>query len=166
MTNEKDTVKYIRYKKDKGKSKPDKPDKTNKDIIILSTNVAGVVTGKLASLNAEVKAAKANIVTIQETHSTRKGKIVMPKEFVIFDSICKAKNGGTIIAVHEDLKPKLVEEYNDPFELIVVEVETDTTNVRMMTGVGPQENWDETKRMPFFIKVSCSGLPHREDCAS
>ena len=60
-----------------------------------------------------------------------------------------------MIAVHEDLKPKIVVEYNDPFELLVVEVETDTSNVRIMTGVGPQENWDETKRMPFFIALEC-----------
>ena len=58
-----------------------------------------------------------------------------------------------MLAVHQDLKPKLIEEYNEPFELIVVEVETDKQNVRIMTGVGPQENWEETKRMPFFIAL-------------
>ena len=58
-----------------------------------------------------------------------------------------------MLAVHQDLKPKLIEEYNKPFELIVVEVETDKQNVRIMTGVGPQENWEETKRMPFFIAL-------------
>ena len=32
-------------------------------------------------------------------------------------------HGGTMCAIHEDLNPKLIEEYNDPFELLVVEVE-------------------------------------------
>ena len=55
--------------------------KTSKTIKMFSTNAAGVVTGKQASLNSEVKATQANIVTIQETHSTRKGKVTMPSEF-------------------------------------------------------------------------------------
>ena len=58
-----------------------------------------------------------------------------------------------MLAVHQDLKPKLIEEYDEPFELIVVEVETDKQNVRIMTGVGPQENREKTKRMPFFIAL-------------
>ena len=78
------------------------------------------MTGKLDSLVAEVKATNANIVTVQETHSNRKGKVVMPKHFVVFEAIRPAKNGGTLCAVHEDLNPKLIEEYNNPFEMLVV----------------------------------------------
>ena len=106
MTNERDAVKYVKYKKDNGRSKPDIK---NNELRILSTNAAGVVNGKLASLNAEVKAAHANIVMVQETHSTRKGKIIMSKELVIFESIRKAKHGGTLLAVHQDLRPKLIQ---------------------------------------------------------
>ena len=122
------------------------------------------MNGKLASLNAEVKAANVNIVTIQETHSKRKGKIIMAKEFVIFEAIRPSKNGGTLCAIHEDLNPKLIEEYNNPFELLVVQVEVQNKSVRIMTGVGPQENWEENKRTPFFIaleaevvKAQCTG---------
>ena len=46
--------------------------KTNKSlqgIIIFSSNAAGVVNEKLESINAEVKAMNANIVTVQETHT-------------------------------------------------------------------------------------------------
>ena len=56
-------------------------------------------------------------------------------------------------AVDENLRPKLVEEYNDPFELLVVEVEAKNKNIRIITGCGPQENWDEDKRMPFFVTL-------------
>ena len=42
--------------------------------------------------------------------------------FVVFEAIRKKKGGGTIVAVHQDLKPKLIEEYNDEFELLVVEI--------------------------------------------
>ena len=64
-----------------------KQSKTTKIIKIFSNDAAGVVTGKIDSLRSEVKATEANIVNIHETHSTRKGKIVMPKEFVVFKAI-------------------------------------------------------------------------------
>ena len=120
---------------------------------MFSTNAAGVVTGKAESLRNEIKATQANIVTIQETHSTRKGQIRMHESFVVFEAIRKAKNGGTMCAIHEDFSPKLIEEYNNPFELLVVEVKTKEKDVRIITGVGPQENWDEDKRMPFYIAL-------------
>ena len=109
-----------------------------------------MVTGKLNSLVSEVKATEANIVTVQETRSTRKGKVVMPKHFVVFEAIRAAKNGGTLIAIHEDLNPKLIEEYNNPFELLVVEIEVQNKSLAIMTGVGPQENWNEEKQNYFF----------------
>ena len=74
------------------------------------------MTSKLDSLNSEVKATRANIVTVQETHSRRKGRVHMPREFVVFE----AKHGGTMCAIHQNLSPKLIEEYNEPFEHLVV----------------------------------------------
>ena len=35
----------------------------------------------------------------------------------------------------------------------MVEIETDKKCIRIITGVGPQENWEETKRMNFFIAL-------------
>ena len=77
----------------------------------------------------------------------------MPEGFVTFEAIRKAKNGGTMCAVHNDLNPKLINIYEDPFELIVVEVEARKKGIRIITGCGPQENWDKSKRMPFFITL-------------
>ena len=105
------------------------------------------------SLRSEVRNTQANIVTIQETHSTQKGKILMDSEFVVFESIRKKKGGGTLVAIHEDLNPHLIEEYSDEFELIVVEVDTNEMSVRIISGYGPQENWDEEKRLPFFVAL-------------
>ena len=110
--------------------------------------------GKVESLKSEVEATEANIVTIQETHSTKKGKINMPVGFVVFEAIRKAKHGGTMCAIREELNPKLIEEYDDPFELLVVEVEVDNKSIRIITGCGPQENWEESKRRPFFIALA------------
>ena len=89
-------------------------------------------------------------MTVQETHSNRKGRILMPRQFVVFEAIRKAKCGGTMCAAHEDLKPKLIEEYNDPFELLIVKIEVEDIKIRIITSVRPQENWDELKQIPFF----------------
>ena len=75
---------------------------------LFSTNGAGIVRGKQQSLRNEVMNTQANIVTVQETHATQKGKINIPN-FITFEAIRKKKGGGTMISVHEDLEPKLIE---------------------------------------------------------
>ena len=120
---------------------------------LFSTNGAGIKNGKVGSLNAEVQSTQSNIVTLQETHCTQKGRIRMNKSFVIFEAIRKRKGGGTLVAIHEDLNPKLIAEYDEEFELIVVEVDTEDKSIRVISGYGPQENWEEDKRLPFFIAL-------------
>ena len=123
-----------------------------KKLKLFSTNGAGVTGSKIQSLKSEVEHTQCNIVTLQETHSKAKGKIQL-ENFVIFEAIRKEKGGGTLTAVHESLKPKLIEEYSDQFELIVVEIETKERQIRIINGYGPQENWPEEKRLPFFIAL-------------
>ena len=77
----------------------------------------------------------------------------MDQEFVVFEAIRAKKGGGTLIAIHEDLNPKLVEEYNDEFELLVVEINTEDLEIRVISGYGPQENLAIEKRLPFFIAL-------------
>ena len=89
---------------------------------LFSTNGAGVIGGKVSSLKAQVKLVNANVVPIQETHARRKGRIQIP-EMVVFEAIRKAKGGGTLIASHKSLNPRLIELYEDEFELLVVELE-------------------------------------------
>ena len=36
---------------------------------------------------------------------------------------------------------------------MVVEIEVENKSIRIMTGVGPQVNWDEDKQTPFFIAL-------------
>ena len=120
---------------------------------IFSASCAGLKNGKLSSLNAEVRATNANIITLQETHYKQKGKIKLDKHFVVFEAIRSKKGGGTAIAIHEDLKPKLIQEYSEEFELLVVEIKTAEEPIRIVSGYGPQENWEEEKRRPFFLAL-------------
>ena len=128
------------------KSAPSEPSKT---IIMYSTNGAGVVNGKVESLKSEVLTTAAIVVTLQEIHNDRKGKIIMLTGFVTFEAIRKEKHGGTLCEIREKLNPKLIEEYNNNFELLVVEVEASNKIIRIITGCGPQENRYESKRRPF-----------------
>ena len=55
-----------------------------------------------------------------------------------------------MLGIHVSLHPVLVNEYSEEFELLVAEIKTGNTNIRIITGYGPQENWEEKERMPFF----------------
>ena len=58
-----------------------------------------------------------------------------------------------MLGVHENLKPVLIEEYSDSFELIVVEVKAANKIIRVITGYGPQENWEMSDKMPFCVAL-------------
>ena len=83
------------------------------------------------------------------------------ENMVVFETIRRKKGGGTLCAAHKDLNPKLIEEYSEPFEILVAAA---NKKIRAITGHGPQENWDEERRLPFFrtleeeiIKAANSG---------
>ena len=101
------------------------------------TNVAVLRKGKVKSLKQEILHTKENIITIQETHYPTKGRFQM-NNMVVFEAIRRKKGGGTLIAVNKDLKPKMVEEYEDDFELLVVEIEAEDEDIRIISGYGPQ----------------------------
>ena len=111
-----------------------------------------MVGGKTKSIQAAVKQTNTNLVTIQETHSRSKGRIQI-EDHIVFKAIRKAKGGGTLIPGHDNLNPKLIEQYKDEFELLVIEIELKQNKVRFISGYGPQENWTEEKIMPFFIAL-------------
>ena len=94
-----------------------KQNMVNQTIKIFFKNAAGLINGEMDSLRNEIVSTASNIVTVQETHSLRKGLIKMPAGFVVFEAIHKAKHGGTMCAIHQDLDPKLIEEYNNTFKL-------------------------------------------------
>ena len=125
---------------------------TSKTLKLFSTNCAGIINGKIDSLKSEVKNTAATVVTVQETHCRRKGRIQLDG-MVVFEAIRTKKGGGTMCAVQEELNPKLIEEYSDPFELLVVEIEVEQKEIRIITGNGPQENLEEDKRLPFFMAL-------------
>ena len=58
-----------------------------------------------------------------------------------------------MLGVHVGLEPVLVRECNDTFEMITVEVKVGNRKLRIITGYGPQENWNEEEKMPFFTAL-------------
>ena len=65
---------------------------------IFSANGAGVVT-KIQSLFNSVNTLQLGIITLQETHFKRKGKLYKKKlcDFKFFEAIRKKEIGGTLI---------------------------------------------------------------------
>ena len=62
--------------------------------------------------------------------------------------------------VNVALQPVLVSEYSDEFELLVVEITVSKMQIRIISGYGPQENWEEQKKTPFFealeAEIACA----------
>ena len=58
-----------------------------------------------------------------------------------------------MVGIHSSLNPLLIQEYNEDFELVVVEFSVNHQNIRVMSGCGPQESWPEEERLPFFMSL-------------
>ena len=118
-------------------------------LTMFSNNFAGL-KGKMTSFTSELKNFNVAIFTGQETHYSNKG-MVKVKDFETFEAIIPNKEKqGSIIGVHKSLKPVLIEEYCESFELIVVQISVANRSIRIITGKGPHENNPETERLPFF----------------
>jgi hypothetical protein len=144
LNNKTKSKKYKGGKRGRGKKK-------ETSLNIFSTNSAGLKS-KIQSFKHEIKTTNSAIFTAQETHFVKKGKFKLDG-FEIFESIRKKKGGGTLIGVHKALKPMLISEYSEEFELLVVEISVANKDIRIISGYGPQETWVEDDRMPFFVAL-------------
>ena len=116
---------------------------------LFSTNCASLKE-KVKGFKCELRKLNSSAFTLQETHFKTKGQF-QHEDFEIFEAIRKGKkDGGTMIGVHKALKPILINEYDDPFELLVVEIKVANREIRLMSGYGPQEYWTPQERLPFF----------------
>ena len=123
----------------------------NQALVLFSANAEGLKT-KIESLKNEITSLDVAIFTIQETHFSKKGKLKIDN-FETFEAIRTKQNGGTIIGVNKALSPILIKEYNDTFELLIVEIKIHSKNIRIISGYGPQETWVESDRLPFFLAL-------------
>ena len=120
---------------------------------MFSNNSAGITSGsKKYCLRSEIKRTKAAIFTIQETCLKKKGRFQI-KGYEIFEAIRNKDKTGTLVGVHNSLKPVLIAEYNEDIELVVVEISISGRHIRVISGVGPQENQCQTARLPFFLSL-------------
>ena len=130
---------------------------------IFSLNLAGIQS-KLSSFKQEIRRTNSALFTAQETHYATKGKASF-EGFEVFETIRKHKEkGGTMIGAHKALKPVLITQYDDTFELLVIEINVANKDVRVISGYGPQENFLATERVAFYealeeeiIKAELSG---------
>ena len=119
---------------------------------IFSTNAAGLTLGKMNSFLNFINLYTPNIICIQESHYKRKG-VLRLKNYTIFEAIRNKKGGGTFIAARNEFQPKLISEYSEDFEMIVIQIKTIQSDLRLICGYGPQENISEEKRLPFYTTL-------------
>ena len=70
---------------------------------------------------------------VQETHFSTKGQLSIPN-FILFESIRSKNNGGTVIGVHKDYNPVLINLYEGDLEIVVVEIQVKNEEVRLISG--------------------------------
>ena len=54
------------------------------------------------------------------------------------------------MGIHKSMNPMLISCYESDFELIIVETKIGKTKIRFITGYGPQEDWTDDLKAPFF----------------
>ena len=112
-------------------------------LTIFSNNAAGLTSAsKKLCLKSEISSTNSAIFIIQETCFKKKGRFQL-KGFEVYEAIRKKEKGGIMIGVHETLKPMLIAEYDDEYEVLVVEINISGKEIRLITGVGPHENKTE-----------------------
>ena len=119
-----------------------------KDFVMFSVNAAGLKK-KILSFQTILEKTKCDVFMVQETHFSTKGQLSIPN-FILFESIRSKNNGGTVIGVHKDYNPVLINLYEGDLEVIVVEIQVKNEQVRLISGYGPQENMALELRKPFF----------------
>ena len=104
------------------------------ELNIFSNNCNGANL-KVESLKFEIKRTRSLIFTLQETPFSKKGRIAI-ENFAVFEAI-RIKEHGTMLGVHVKLKPVLISEYSDTFEMLVVQVKVEGKEIIVITGYGP-----------------------------
>ena len=58
-----------------------------------------------------------------------------------------------MIGIHRSLELVVIEEYSETFELIVTEIKVMHTEIKIISGYGPQETWKDEEKSPFFVAL-------------
>ena len=115
---------------------------------MFSTNANGIKK-KIDSLKYQIKHLDIGLFTIQETMLVKRGRLKIDG-FETFESFRKKEGGGTIIGAHKCLKPILIQEYSEEFELLVIEINVQGKQICVMSGYGPKETWPLDKKNAIF----------------
>ena len=73
---------------------------------------------------------------------------------MIYESLRSKVGGGSMMGFHESMNPVLISLCENEFELIVVETKIGRKEIRFITGYGPQEDWSDELKAPFFVALN------------
>ena len=106
---------------------------------IFGSNANGI-NGKKESLLANINFFQPSVITIQETKLRKVGTLRLPG-YQVFEKVRSGFGGGLLTAVNETLLPVLISSgKGDDSEILVVQVKTETHNIRIINAYGPQED--------------------------
>ena len=120
----------------------------NKSLNIIGINCNGL-SGKRASLVANLEILKPLVFFIQETKFMKKG-LFQYENYQIFENIRTTGGGSILTGVENSLNPILISDGSDDTEILVVKGEMGNKKCRFINGYGPQECANINKRIEFL----------------
>ena len=115
----------------------------------MGTNSAGLKAKKDSFLNNIQVFNFPSCITIQETKLRNCGNFKL-NNYQVFEKRRTGLGGGLLTAIDQNLDPVLIQSANDDCEVLVVQCQVGSQNIRIINGYGPQEDEPLNKRLTFW----------------
>ena len=150
---QKQTIKEKHKRTRRGYGKKKNKENNFNEFCLLGSNANGIQFKK-ESLQQNINLFKPTVITLQETKLRSMGKFKLPG-YQVFEKIRSGFGGGLLTAVDEKLLPVLISTgKNDNSEIIVVQVEAQNNNIRIINAYGPQEdNGNKDDKYEFWQEL-------------
>ena len=120
---------------------------------VLGTNADGVKP-KEESFYTAINHYTPSVIIVQETKLNNPGTFKIPG-FQVFEKVRPNHQGGggLLTAIHEDLKPILISTGEKETEIISVQVNLGSTQIRIINAYGSQEDATKQERYSFWQEL-------------
>ena len=115
----------------------------------MGTNSAGLKAKKDSFLNNIQVFNFPSCITIQETKLRNCGNFKL-NNYQVFEKRRTGLGGGLLTAIDQNLDPVLIQSANDDCEVLVVQCQVGSQNIRIINGYGPQEDEPLNIRLTFW----------------
>ena len=125
----------------------------NKNLSVMGVNSNGLISKKESMLHL-INELNPSILTVQETFARKKGLLKI-QGYEIFERVRENKSGGGLFtAVDSSLDPVLVSVGENESEILTVQINIKSNNVRIINAYGPQEQSDNYNDKILTLELS------------